>query len=147
MAKSERQKIDLPFATDADVIEMVALFEQCAWPYCRWTHRAHFGVALVYLQTRPFEDALARIRRHIQLYNRMCGDPAGYHETITVLFLRRVQRYLKDHPGPVSLAAAVDELAMACDMKWPLLYYSSERLWSAQAKAAWEGPDRRLLDF
>ncbi len=147
MTASKREKIDVPFASDAEVAEMVALFEACEWPYARWTHRAHLGVALVYLRALPFDEALARARRHIPLYNRARGDPNGYHETVTVLFLRRVHRYLRDRPGPLSLAAAVEELAAACDMRWPLRYYSPERLWSAEARAGWLEPDLRPLDF
>ncbi|HEV3384840.1 MAG TPA: hypothetical protein VG097_08485 [Gemmata sp.] len=147
MSDSQREKIDFPFASDTDVVEMVARFERCEWPYPRWTHRAHLGVALYYLQKFPFEVALARVRHHIPLYNRTCGDPSGYHDTITVLFMRRVQRYLKDHPDDLSLTAAVEELTAACDMKWTLQYYSPERLWSAEARAGWIEPDRQPLDF
>ncbi|HEX8199588.1 MAG TPA: hypothetical protein VF590_03815 [Isosphaeraceae bacterium] len=142
-----REKVDRPFASDVEVVEMVAAFERCEWPYQRWTHRAHLGVALCYLRAGPFEAALARARHHIPLYNRARGDPAGYHDTITILFLRRVLRYLEDHPGPSSLAAAVEELAAACDMRWPLRYYSPGRLWSAQARAGWLDPDLAPLDF
>jgi hypothetical protein len=126
---------------------MVGRFERCEWPYARWTHRAHLGVALCYLRAYPFEAALARIRHHIPLYNRTLGDPDGYHDTITVLFMRRVRRYLDDHSGDLSMAAAIEELAADCDMRWPLRYYSPERLWSAEAKAGWVKPDLRPLHF
>src|SRR5262249_61052939 len=147
MPNSKREKIDRPFASDAEVVEMVALFERCEWPYPRWTHRAHIGVALCYLNTYAFDTALIRIRHHISLYNRTCGDPAGYHETLTMLFLRRVCRYLQDHSGDMPLAAAIEQLAASCDMHWPLQYYSPERLWSSEARAGWVEPDRRELDF
>ena len=142
-----REKIDIPFASDTEVADMVALFERCQWPYPRWTHRAHLGVALCYLKMYSFDDALVRIRYHIQHYNHTCGDPNGYHETITVLFLWRVHRYLQDRAGQVSLAAAVEELAAVCDMQWVLRYYSPERLRSAEARASWVDPDVRNLDF
>lgn len=147
MTNAPREKIDLPFATDVEVFEMVAQFERCEWPYARWTHRAHIGVALCYLRAYPFEAALARVRCQIPLYNRTRGDPAGYHDTITVLFMRRVRRYLDDHPGELSLAVAVEELVEECDMRWPLRYYSPERLWSAEAQAGWVDPDRAPFDF
>ncbi|MFL5328942.1 MAG: hypothetical protein ACJ8C4_08490 [Gemmataceae bacterium] len=144
---ASRVKIDHPFVTDAEVTDMVARFEACDWPYPRWTHRAHLGVALCYLRDYPFDEALARVRHHIPLYNRTRGDPAGYHDTLTVLFLRRVARYLRDKPVCPPLAAAVEELAAECDMRWPLRYYSLERLWSAEARAGWVEPDVRPLDF
>jgi hypothetical protein len=146
MATTPRMKIDAPFADDAEVADMVARFEACTWPYPRWTHRAHLGVALAYLRDLSFDEALARARHHIPLYNRTCGDPDGYHDTITMLFMRRVARYLKAHPT-CSLADAVEELAVECDIRWPLRYYSPELLWSAEARAGWVEPDVRPLDF
>lgn len=147
MTEPRREKIDHPFATDAEVTAMVERFEGCRLPYPQWTHRAHLGVALCYLRDQPYEAALARVRHHIPLYNRTCGDPAGYHDTITVLFLRRVAGYLRDHPECPPLAEAVEELAAECDMRWPLRYYSPERLWSPEARAGWVEPDVRPLDF
>lgn len=147
MTTPRRPKIDVPFTDDAEVHEMVRLFEACRWPYSRWTHRAHLGVALCYLQERPFDEALSRVRHHIQLYNRTCGDPTGYHETLTVLFLRRVAAYLRDVGEPPSLAEAVELLAAEYDMAWPLRYYSAELLWSARAREEWTDPDLRELDF
>lgn len=142
-----RVKIDYPYPTDAAVAEMVAQFEGCTLPYPRWTHRAHLGVALSYLAAHTFAAALARVRHHISLYNRTCGDPSGYHDTITVLFMRRAAQYLRERPGPIALATAVEELVVACDMRWPLRYYSPELLWSAAARAGWVEPDVRPLDF
>ncbi len=147
MSKPNRVKIDLPFRSDDELLEMVAHFEACQWPYPRWTHRAHLGVAVVYLRQHSFDAALERIRQHIQLYNRTCGDPEGYHETITILFMRRVNRFLQDNRELESLAGAVDEWAAILDMKWPLTYYSPELLWSAEAKARWAEPDLRQIDF
>lgn len=147
MTGPPRLKIDVPFATDAAVVEMVVRFERCDWPYPRWTHRAHLGVALCYLRQHPFPAALDRVRHHIRQYNRTCGDPAGYHDTLTVLYMLRVERYLRDRPDRPPLAAAVEELARLCDSRWPLAYYTPERLWSAEARAGWVEPDRRPLDF
>lgn len=143
---TRRTKIDIPFDSDGELEEMVAAFEACRWPYPRWTHRAHIGVAAVYLTRHQFDDALTRVRHHINQYNRTCGDPDGYHETLTVLFLRRVAAELRTR-GDRSLADVVNDLTAACDMKWPLRHYSSERLWSAEAKAGWVEPDREPLDF
>ena len=144
MANSRREKIDIPFAADDDLVAMVAAFEACVWPYPRWTHRAHLGVAVCYLRRYPFEAALDRVRRHIPLYNRTCGDPEGYHETVTVLFVRRVSRYLRDHPEATS-TAAVEELPGRATCTGPS--GTTARLWSAEAKAGWVEPDLRPLDF
>ncbi len=147
MSETEpRTKLNVPFASDAEVIEMVAEFERCQWPYARWTHRAHLGVALHYLKQLSFDAALERCRHHIQLYNHACGDPNGYHETITVLLMRRVARYIGDHPN-ATLNQSVEGLAATCDLQWLLSYYSGDLLWSAAARGGWVEPDIRRLDF
>lgn len=144
MSRPSREKIDIPFTSDSEVEEMVLAFEACRWPYLRWTHRAHIGVAVIYLTRFSLGEALVRARHHINLYNRTCGDPDGYHETITVLFLRRVAVELRTR-GDRTLAEVVNDLTAACDMRWPLRHYSSERLWSVEAKARWVEPDREPL--
>lgn len=126
---------------------MVAAFEACTWPHGQWTHRPHIGVAVSHLGKWPFEQALTRLRHQIGLYNRTCGNPAGYHETITVLFLRRIAADLPLQPADQGIAATVDKLAATYDMRWPLGYYSPERLWSPQARREWLEPDLRPLDF
>lgn len=142
-----RTKIDHPLKDDNEVQLMVEQFENCTWPYERWTHRAHLGVSLVYLQKYSFDEAVNRIRHHINLYNRACGDPNGYFETITLLYMRRIAKFLVDHPSIESRAETIERLANELDMRWPLNYYSPERLWSDEAKVNWVEPDLRGLDF
>ena len=145
--RPRRSKIDVPFVSDSEIADMVDQFERCSWPYERWTHRAHLAVAVTALLRFPIAEAVDRVRRQIQLYNRTCGDPDGYHETLTLLYMRKVDRYLVDHPEAATLREVVESLASACDMSWPLEYYSADRLWSAAAKVGWIEPDRRPLDF
>jgi hypothetical protein len=147
MADAPREKVDTPFASDAELFEMVGQFEACEWPNACWTHRAHLGVALCYLRQYPAAVALERIRHHIQRYNHTSGDPSGYHETITVLFIRRAGQYLRDHPEIQALAQAVEDLAADCDRRWPLRDDSPDRLFSQDARRRWVEPDRQPLDF
>jgi AcrR family transcriptional regulator len=146
-ADSGTSSTDLLLDSDDAVREMVVAFEGGTLPCERWTHRAHVGVAVSYLRQLPFEAALDRMRRHIGLYNEGCGHPDGYHETITVLFLRRIARSLRDDTDEEGLARTVAGLAAAYDMNWPLAYYSKSQLWSAAARRGWVEPDLRPLDF
>jgi hypothetical protein len=132
--------------TDAAVADLVARFEAGTLPAGRFTHRAHLAVAASYLRDRPFPQALDRVRTYIQLFNNRCGTREGYHETVTVVFLRAVAAYLEAHPG-VGVAAAVPELAAAYDMTWVRRFYSPEVLVSAEAKAGWVKPDVAPVEF
>jgi len=138
-------KLDLPFQTEEEILDLVAQFEGCRWPYERWTHRAHLAVAAVYLSRHSFPEALNRIRDSIQAYNRTCGDPDGYHETITVVFLTLIYNFLAAHSEPRSLTATVAELFAHFNPESPLTYYSPERLSSPAAKQHWVEPDLKPL--
>lgn len=139
-----RPKIDEPFTSPEAIAEMVRLFESCELPYERWTHRAHLAVAASYLQHYPQSQALERVRVNIQKYNLTRGDPKGYHETITVLFMKRVAREIT---GSADLHDVVNKLNDCCRLSWLLEYYSAALLWSAEARATFVEPDRKPIDF
>jgi hypothetical protein len=145
MSAPPKAKLDIPFQTDEEILDLVTRFEACRWPYERWTHRAHLAVATVYLSRHSFPEALIRMRDGIQAYNRACGDPDGYHETITVVFLTLIHNFLDAHPEPRSLTASVADLFAHFDTKSPLAYYSPERLSSPAAKHNWLEPDLKPL--
>src|SRR5436190_12331793 len=144
MTSSGAKKLDIPFRTDAEILDLVTQFEACRWPYERWTHRAHLAVAAVYLKRVSFSDALTRIRQNIQTYTHP-HNPGGYHETITVLFMSLVSAYLRENGYGQTLTATVDQLFHLYDMKTPLEFYSPARLWSADAKEKWIEPDLKAL--
>jgi hypothetical protein len=143
---TSRIKIDVPFATEAEVVELVTLFESCELPYERWTHRAHIAVASVYLRRFTLEEATDRARRLIPQFNLTRGDPNGYHETITVLFMRLVEREMRVAPA-AELATFVNDLAGRFQLRWLLRYYSPDLLWSTEARSGFVPPDLCPLDF
>lgn len=138
--------IDTPFTTDAEIEELVAEFEAGRLPSHRWSHRAHLAVAVVYLTREWFDYALDRIRRHINLHNHARGNPGGYHETITVLHMRRIAAYLRTRAEPPTLVQAVEEVYALCNGRWLSAHYSPERLASAEARRSWVEPDLAPLE-
>lgn len=146
MTTPKRHTVEPALSTDAEVADLVAQFEACTWPYEQWTHRAHLAVAVCYVRQYPFPAALDRVRERIQVYNRTRGSGEGYHETITVVFLRAVAAYLAPLPD-LGAARLVALVARAFDMTWLNGYYSADRLASAEAKAAFVEPDLKARDF
>jgi ribosomal protein S18 acetylase RimI-like enzyme len=142
-----RKKNDIPFADDSEIATLVEQFEACTWPYERWTHRAHLAIGLSYIRTMSFDQALDRMRRQITLYNQTCGDPNGYNETITILFLKRIKSTCCMPNDLRPLHVLVDELTRCCSVNWLYEYYSKDRIWSPAAKSAWLEPDVKPLDF
>lgn len=139
------RKPDQPFRSDAEVADLVRLFESCELPGARWTHRAHLAVAASYLRCYPLSEATDRARTHIRRYNESRGNLTGYHETVTVLFLRLVARELESRPP--ALWEFVNDLAGRYPTDWLLGYYTRDRLWSDLTRATFVEPDLRPLDF
>jgi hypothetical protein len=138
-------KIDTPFATDKELVELVELFESLTLPYERWTHRAHLAVAATYASRYPLTEATDRARTNIRRYNESLGNHTGYHETITVVFMRLVAIKLEEEQ-PTELAGFVNDLAATHRVGWLLNYYSGSQLWSEQARNEFLAPDLRPLD-
>ena len=138
------------FRTTEDVLSLVRRFEDCTLPREEWTHAAHLTVALWHLLQYDWPEAVARVRRGIKRYNAARGIVAtptgGYHETLTVFWLRRARSFLEGGRNEArSLVALANELVATADKSLPLAYYTRERLFSPEARAGWVEPDLKPL--
>lgn len=140
-------KIELPLATYTDIAELADLHAACTLPYINWTHRAHLALALFYLKNLSLDSALLKIRNNIKAYNLKCGDGMGYHETITVLFMKKIHKDLVQTGNSLPIEKELEHLVDTCTVEWLYNYYSKELLWSDQARHAWQDPDIKALDF
>jgi hypothetical protein len=140
-------KIELPLREDSEVQRLVQEFESLSLPYENWTHRAHLAVAMYYVRSLSFEDALTQLRLCINAYNVACGNPNGYNETITIMFLRKIVSESKNELSKLDLHEGVARLEALCKVEWLYQYYTPELIWSPEAKKCWVNPDVRELDF
>jgi hypothetical protein len=125
---------------DIDDATLVRELEACTLPFARWTHRMHVRYAFSCLARAPFEEALARVRSGIQRYNAANARP-GYHETMTVAWLRLVASAMR-HVGPVEESRAFCAAAPHLLSSWaPLFFYTRSRLLSPEARDAFVEPD------
>ena len=69
-------KTDPPFTSDAEIAELVRLFESCELPGERWTHRAHLAVAASYLRALSSPRGHRPGPRHSPV-QRPRGNPPG----------------------------------------------------------------------
>ncbi|HEY0098194.1 MAG TPA: hypothetical protein VGB76_04490 [Pyrinomonadaceae bacterium] len=134
-----------------EVERLVREFEACTLPGERWTHEAHLTVALWYLTCHTDAEATRLIREGIQRYNSSRGvemtKDGGYHETITLFYIRAIRRYLDGAGETQTLAELSGGLTAACGGKnFPFKYYRRERLLSWEARMRWLEPDLRALD-
>jgi hypothetical protein len=133
------------YRTDYEIRELVESFEACSFHPSEFRHYQHLLVALWYVWHLPFDVAETRmkagIRRLAQTYGKM-----GYHETITVFWLRMVANFAAREATGLSLIEAADRLVTKHDHKQLIYdYYSRELIESDKSKAEWVEPDLKPL--
>ena len=142
---------NVTFRTGEEMFDLLRLFEDCTLPREEWTHAAHLTVALWHLLQFDWPEAVARVRRGIKRYNAAHAVPTtptgGYHETLTLFWLRAVRAFLEAERNEArALVHLANELAATHDKGLPLLHYTRELLFSPEARAGWAEPDLRPLD-
>jgi hypothetical protein len=125
-------------------------FERGTLPKASWTHAAHLAMATWYLLTFPEGAAIDRVRTGIQHYNECVGtantEDSGYHETLTMFWLKMIGRFLEENAGAGGgdkldkVRCVVQEFGGRRDLFKQ--YYSFDVVGSREARARWVPPDR-----
>ena len=119
-------------------------------PKAQWTHAAHVTLAASLLHSAEFATVLPQVRNAIRSYNEAVGtlntDTSGYHETLTVFWLRVVAQRLALLPASSRLEAvrAVVE-AFGEQRALHKLYYSDDIVADTAARRVWVEPDLQPL--
>ncbi|MEP0857117.1 hypothetical protein [Trichocoleus sp. DQ-U1] len=141
----------MKYQSVGEIESLIAAFENCTLPRDEWNHRAHLTVALWYLTRYSKAEATNCIRDRIQRYNLANGikttKNSGYHETMTLFWIRIVSHYLSVADRTRSIVYLANELIDSyADKNLPLTYYNRDRLMSWQARITWLEPDLKPLD-
>lgn len=135
----------LPF-THEEIAAFVSAFEAGTLPKECWTHAAHILSGAWYVHALGPEAALAEMRQRIRAYNEAVGtqntDTSGYHETITVFWIRVLAAELARRPD-ATRAAFVTEAVEHFGRQRDILtrYYSFNVVKSTEARRVWVEPD------
>lgn len=127
--------------------ELVEAFRARTLPRERWTHVAHLRVGAWHVHHHGAETALGLLRAGIRRLNEHHGtvnsSASGYHETITVAYVRLIAAFLSEVPAGLSLEDGVRALldGPLAEKSLLLTFWSKERLMSAEARAEWVPPD------
>ncbi len=138
------------YRTTGEILAVVRAFETLALPRAEWTHAAHLTVALWYVLQFDWPEAVARVRSGIKRYNEANGilttPTGGYHETMTIFWMRYVRSFLEGELNEGrSLVALANELVRGATVGLPLTFYTRSLLFSAEARAGWVEPDLKPL--
>ena len=139
------------FHSDAEIEHVGEGFLARTLPRAEWTHEAHLATTTYLLLRRREIDVDPALPGLIRRYNESVGgvndDTQGYHETITRVFLHGVRLFLAEADLGEPLHGLVNELLLSPMGRrdWPLRFYSSERLFSVEARRDYIAPDVAVL--
>jgi hypothetical protein len=127
--------------------DTAARFAACAISKTDWTHDAHVMVGAWYVQHYGASEAIAQLRHGIRLLNEHHGtsnsDTTGYHETITVAYVRLLESFFDGCPDHLTFEKRLEWLFKSPlrDRNFLLNFYSREVLSSVTARKEWVEPD------
>lgn len=134
------------YESDDEIRALVSAFENCSFHPSEFRHYQHLTVALWYVWHLPYAKAVKKMTEGIRRLADTYGK-TGYHETITLFWLKTVSNFAAVSDRHLSLAATTNKLIRTYDDKELIAkYYSSDLLESAKAKAEWVEPDLKKLD-
>ena len=137
--------------TESEIDVFLAAFEGCTLPKEEWTHAAHLLTGACYVHAMGREPALNRMRECVRRYNVSVGgkntETSGYHETITVMWVRLLDR-LRQEVGAIERAQFA---ALAVERFEPRRavfreYYDFDVVASTEARLRWVEPTLKRLD-
>ena len=137
-------------ASEENLAHFLASFAACILPKEQFSHAGHVTVAASYLFQSSAADVLPRIRAAIRAFNESVGgantETAGYHETLTIFWLRIVENHLAEtHPASQLEAARGAVAAFASQSSLFKTYYSGDIVADRTARREWVAPNLRPL--
>jgi hypothetical protein len=110
-------------------------------------HASHLHLVWVYLtESSSVQQAAKKMRNTLRRFAAAAGKPEKYHETITLFWVHLLSR-----AQAASRAKRLEDVVHAnpqlLEKNFPLAYYSTERLFSDEARTSWVEPDLKLLSI
>jgi hypothetical protein len=137
--------------TEQEIDEFIAAFEACTLPKARWTHGAHLLTGACYVHALGEMQATSRMRLCVRRYNEAVGgtntDTSGYHETITVAWIKLLAGLLRE-AAPLDRAAfsALALQRFEADKNIFRRYYDFDLVGSVEARKTWIPPTLASFD-
>jgi hypothetical protein len=130
---------------ESGIDAFIAAFEDGTLPKSRWTHAAHILTGSFYVHSFGERAALNRMRARVSAYNVAVGGQntptSGYHETITVLWIKILAGFRREHLTLARAPFAVLAVEHFADQKDILRrYYDFDIVASSEARRVWHPP-------
>jgi len=133
--------------------DLVEQFCAATLPHAEWTHTAHLRVGAWHVYHFGAGGALDRLRCGIRRLNESHGTPnsetRGYHETITVAYVRLIDAFLAEAGAQTPLQDRVALLLASplADRRVLTTFWTPELLLSPRARAEWVEPNAAPLEL
>jgi hypothetical protein len=137
--------------TEAEIDEFIAAFEAGTLPKERWTHAAHLLTGACYVYRLGESAATDKMRACVRRYNEAVGgkntDTSGYHETITVAWIKLLAKLLRQS-APITRAAFAHLAVQRFESDRRIFdrYYDFDLVNSVDARRRWIPPTLAPLD-
>ncbi|MEG4032481.1 hypothetical protein Q5691_07125 [Microcoleus sp. w1-18aA5] len=154
-----RKKLAI-YRSPKEIDSLIHAFQEGNLSRSQWTHEAHLTVALWYLCYDSEQEVINAIRNGIKSYNSAQGiettKNSGYHETLTLFWVRIIRRYLADESQNRSIVYLANGLIAkyadslrdsSASRNLPFRYYTRDRLMSWEARNSWVEPDLRAIEL
>ena len=121
-------------------------FAACRVHPSAFDHRAHIRLAYTYLAEHDADTALALMRSALLAFIQHNKIPiAKYHETLTRAWILAVRHFMAISPVAESVASFMASNPSMLDSKIMLKHYSTEVLFSPEARARFVEPNLELI--
>ncbi len=135
----------LPTA-EPEIDAFLEAFESGTLPKARWTHAAHIFTGACAVHALGESAAIDHMRTSIRRYNEAVGgqntETSGYHETVTLFWVKLIAQLHRTQPDTTPRAAfaalAVDRFAQ--DRTLLTRYYDFDVINSTEARRSWHPP-------
>jgi hypothetical protein len=135
------------FDSEQQIDELWAAFAARTLPKSAWTHQAHLAIAGILVWSDP-ASALDRARAGILALNEAHGtvnsDTSGYHETLTVFWIRVVTSFCAARQEQTRLVV-INEMVAQLPRDLFKQHYSFDVVQSQEARKRWIEPDVKPL--
>jgi len=138
-------------ATEDEIDAFLGAFEDGTLPKARWTHAAHIFTGACVVHRLGEAAAIDPMRVAIQRYNQAVGgqntESAGYHETVTLFWIKLLAWLRESQPALTRLAFATFAVArFAQDRELLGRFYDFDVVASTDARRRWVAPTLRSVD-
>lgn len=140
------------FTNETEIDELINGFLNKTLPKDKWTHEAHLTTAIWHLKTLEYYEAVCLIKSRIISYNLSVGgvndSNNGYHETITVFWMKVVYFYVNNNKSKTLLELCNEFLSSQLSSRaLPTYFYDKEKLMSPKFRSIFMESKKVEFDY